>query len=152
MAGFGSEGGRQGWFDFLNKAQTIFDKHGDIQFVHWHEYERTKVKMYIKRFGDDVNGTAARVLKNLLDLLPITKRCVALPLPSDSLKVVEKHVGFQRSQTEYGGDWAMAKYIEATETENLELREQNMNEILTYNREDLEATWTVFRWLKQKAV
>jgi len=49
------------------------------------------------------------------------------------------------------GDWAMAKYIEATETENREKRDDLMAQILTYNREDLEATWAVLNWIKSKA-
>ncbi|MGB7436994.1 MAG: hypothetical protein WBR26_11560 [Candidatus Acidiferrum sp.] len=39
---------------------------------------------------------------------------MVLPLPSLSLKVVEEYIGFKRSQTEYGGDWSMAMFIEAT--------------------------------------
>ena len=101
----------------------------------------------MKRYGDD-DGVAARVRENLLDLLPITKKSIALSLPSYSLKVVEKYIGFKRTLKEYGGDWAMAQYIEAVETENEAVRLEIMNQILAYNREDLEATWSVFRWLK----
>ena len=101
-------------------------------------------------FGDP-DGTAARVRENLLDLLPITQRSVELPLPSYSLKVVEKHIGFERTLEEYGGDWAMAKYIEATEMEDEEEREKVMREILKYNEEDLAATWGVLGWLRGKA-
>jgi predicted RecB family nuclease len=87
----------------------------------------------------------------LLDLLPITQRSIALPLPSYSLKVVEKYVGFKRSLEEVAGDWAMAKYIEATEIEDRKQRDELMDQILTYNREDLEATWAVLNWLKSKS-
>jgi predicted RecB family nuclease len=41
-----------------------------------------------------------------------------ISVPSYSLKVAEKYIGFERTQDEYGGDWAMAKYIEATELED----------------------------------
>jgi predicted RecB family nuclease len=44
----------------------------------------------------------------------------------------------------------MAKYIEATETEDLTKRDEVMTQILKYNREDLEATWAVLKWLKSK--
>ena len=44
----------------------------------------------------------------------------------------------------------MAKYIEATETGDEDVREKVMNTILDYNREDLEATWAVLTWLKSK--
>jgi predicted RecB family nuclease len=149
LAGFGGDGDRAGWTDFLAKADDIFKEHGDLPFVHWATYEKTHIDEYIKRFGDP-DGIAARVRQNLLDLLPITQRSIALPLPSYSLKVIEKYVGFKRSQDEYGGDWSMAKYIEATETSDEKTRNEVMGEILTYNAEDLTATWAVLQWLKSK--
>lgn len=150
-AGFGEAGDREGWERFLANANTIFDAYGDIPFVHWAAYEKTYLDRYVERYGDR-EAIAARVRTNLLDLLPIAKRSIALPLPSYSLKVIEKHVGFKRTQDEYGGDWAMAKYIEAMETHDEGVRAQLMNEILTYNMEDLEATWAVLQWLKTKGV
>jgi len=149
LAGFGQEGDQQGWVDFLAGAEKIFRDNGDIPFIHWHHYEKTHLTAYVKRYGDR-DGIAERVKRNLLDLLPITQKSIALPLYSYSLKVVEKYIRFKRTQKEYGGDWSMAKYIEATETEDEALRKQVMDEILTYNQEDLAATWAVLQWLKTK--
>ncbi len=149
VAGFGIDGDQQGWVDFLAKAGGILDRYGDLPFVHWHHYERVRLEMYLERY-DDLDGTGARVHQNLLDLLPITREAIALPLPSYSLKVVEDYVGFQRAAEDYGGDWAMATYIEATETENEAARAQLLDEILAYNKEDLAATWAVLNWLKAK--
>jgi predicted RecB family nuclease len=149
-AGFGPDGDREGWERFLTAAAGVFAEYGDIPFVHWHHYERTHVKQYIDRYGDP-DGTAARVLGNLLDLLPITKNAIALPLPSYSLKVVEGYVGFRRKQADYGGDWAMAQFILATETGDEAERDARMAEILKYNEEDLAAMWAVFEWLRGKA-
>ncbi len=149
VAGFGDEGDREGWNSFLEASDAIFARYGDIPFVHWHHYERVKVDEYIKRYGD-LDGIAERVKRNLLDLLPVTQKSIALPLPSYSLIVVEKYIGFKRTQDEYGGDWAMAKYVEATELGDSTEREKVIEEILTYNREDLEATWAVLKWLRSK--
>jgi predicted RecB family nuclease len=149
-AGFGPDGDREGWQRFLRAAAGIFAEYGDIPFVHWHHYEKTHVKQYIGRYGDP-DGTAARVLRNLVDLLPITKNAIALPLPSYSLKVVEGYVGFRRKQQDYGGDWAMAQFILATETGDEAERSARMAEILKYNEEDLAATWAAFEWLRGKA-
>ena len=149
VAGFGPDGDREGWLAFLETARQVFGQYGDVPFVHWAPYEKTYLSKYIDRYGD-VNGTAARVKANLLDLLPVTQASVVLPLPSYSLKVVEEYVGYKRTQTEYGGDWAMAMFIEATETSDEGRRQQLMTEILQYNKEDLEATWAVFEWLKMK--
>lgn len=85
-----------------------------------------------------------------LDLLPVARDSILLPLCSYSLKVVEQYVGFKRTQDEYVGSWSMAKYIEATETQDEAKRKQTMDEILTYNKEDLAATWAVFEWLQDK--
>ncbi len=147
LAETGVAGDKKGWEQFLKIVENILAVYGDIPFVHWHHYEKTKICTYIKRYGDK-DGIAERVLLRLVDLLPITKDAVVLPRPSYSLKVVEKHVGFKRTQDEYGGDWSIAKYIEAVETEDEEKRKSLMNEILKYNEEDLKATWAVFEWLK----
>jgi predicted RecB family nuclease len=149
IAAFGEDGDREGWQSFLKNAEKIFDRYGDIPFVHWHHYERVKIDLYLEVYGD-LDGIAERVRSNLLDLLPITQRSVALPLPSYSFKVVEKYVGFKRTLDDVAGDWAMAKYIEATETEDREQRDNLMDQILDYNHEDLESTWAVLKWLKSK--
>jgi predicted RecB family nuclease len=148
-SGFGADGDREGWDRFLDAANAIFAEYGDIPFVHWATYERTHIKQYIDRYGDR-DEIAARVLGNLLDLHPVTKNSIALPLPSYSLKVVEEYVGFKRTQDEYGGSWAMAKFILATETDDETERNGLMAEILKYNEEDLAATWAVFEWLRSK--
>jgi uncharacterized protein len=149
VAGFGEKGDEEGWHAFLVNAATLLKNYGDIPFVHWHHYERTKMDLYLERYGDR-DGIAARVKENLLDLLPITQRSIALPLPSYSLKVIEKYIGFKRTLDEVAGDWAMAKYIEATETQDSAKRDDVMEKILWYNREDLESTWAVLNWLRSK--
>jgi len=149
-AGFGVDGDREGWNAFLDAANAIFAEYGDIPFVHWHHYEKTHIQLYVQRYGDDPHGVAERVLRNLLDLLPVTKNSIVLPLPSYSLKVVEEYVGFERTQDEYGGSWAMAKFILATETDDEIERNGLMAEVLKYNEEDLAATWAVFEWLRSK--
>lgn len=151
IAAVGEKGDQVGWQGFLETAKGIFEAYGDIPFVHWHHYEKTKISAYIERYGD-WNGLAERVKKNLLDLLPRTQAAVALPLPSYSLKVVEKYVGFKRTQDEYGGDWSMATFIKTTETDDEATRKELLDAILTYNREDLAATWAVFEWLRAKKV
>ncbi|MEO0075001.1 MAG: TM0106 family RecB-like putative nuclease [candidate division WOR-3 bacterium] len=146
LAGFGPDGDKHGWDDFLQTAQSIFNTYGDIPYVHWHSYEKAKIKLYIDRYGDN-SGIAARILENLCDLHSITKTSVVMPEPSYSIKVIEKRVGYQRTMDDYGGRWSMAQYIKAVETEDQSLRQQMIDKILVYNREDLEATWAVLQWL-----
>jgi len=145
-AGFGPEGEQQAWEEFLATAEGIFARHGEIPFVHWAAYEKMNVTKYIERFGDP-KGVGARVLANLCDLLPITKQAVVLPIPSYSIKIVERQAGYKRTLTDSGGEWSMAQYIKAVETEDESLRRKTMDAIRKYNKEDLEATWAVQRWL-----
>jgi len=149
VSDFGPNGDKECWLAFLKTAKHIFETYGDIPFVHWASYEKTYLMRYIQRFGD-AEGTAARVIANLLDLLTITENSIILPVPSFGLKVIEKYIGYKRKQTEYGGQWAMAMFIEATETNDQVKRKHLMDEILAYNKEDLESTWAVFEWLRKK--
>jgi predicted RecB family nuclease len=150
-SGFGADGDREGWLSFLANAKQIFETYGDIPFVHWAPYEQTYLHRYVERFGD-TEHIAARMEANLLDLLTVARDSVVLPLPSFSLKVVEDYVGFERKEAEYGGAWAMATFIEATETSDERKRKELMDKIIAYNKEDLEATWAVFEWLRTRTV
>ena len=107
VAGFGPEGDRDCWFTFLENAKKVFKTCGSIPFVHWASYEKTKLNLYIDRYGD-ADGIASRVKTNLLDLLTVVRNSIILPVPSFSLKVIEQYIGFKRSQSEFGGQWAMA--------------------------------------------
>ena len=149
LAGFGEEGDEQGWFDFLAGASGLMERCGeDVPFVHWASYERTKIKNYIEKFGDP-DGVAARILEvNLLDLLPVTTKSVALPLPSYSLKQIEKYLGYERKLAGYKGDKSIARYMEAVDSNDESHRAEIIAELCQYNGEDLEATWVVLEWLR----
>jgi uncharacterized protein len=87
-------------------------------------------------------------LSNLCDLYPICRDAIVLPVASYSLKEVERYVGYERSQADYGGAWSIARFVEASETRDGRLRAEVKSELLKYNREDVEATWAVFNWLR----
>jgi predicted RecB family nuclease len=148
-AGFGEDGDREGWHLFLSAAQHIFERHGDVPFVHWAAHDKRTITRYVERFGDR-DGVAQRVTMNLLDLLAVTQSSIALPLPSYSLKVVEKHVGFERALPEAHGEWSVAAFIEAVETHDEDRRRVLMEQIRQYNREDLGAMWAVQTWLQRQ--
>ncbi len=146
VSDFGQDGDRNGWLEFLDKCKTIFASWGDIPFLHWTKYERTNLRKYVGKYGDP-DGIAQRAGSNLSDLHPVTTAALVLPELSYTLKLVEKHAGFQRVLDEANGQWSMAMYIKAVETRDPDLRTKSMNLILDYNREDLQATWAVYKWL-----
>ncbi len=149
-ARFGPDGDREGWLEFLRLASRLLDEYPDLRFVHWGTYEKSKLGMYVERYGDP-DGVAARVESRLLNLHDLVTDSVALPIPSYGLKVVEKYIGFVRKLPEARGDWAMARYIEATETSDPAARDQIMGQIFAYNEEDLDATWAVLEWLRSRS-
>ena len=147
VAGFGADGDRGGWETFLRSAADIFRENGEVPFVHWADYEKSRIRTYIERYGDR-DGIGARVLSCCFDLLAAVRDAFALPVPSYSLKVIEALCGYTRTMTDYGGDWAVARYIRAGESRDPVERASIMEEILRYNEEDLEATWTVLQWVR----
>ncbi|MCW5896714.1 MAG: TM0106 family RecB-like putative nuclease [Bacteroidetes bacterium] len=148
LATFGVDGDKEGWCTFLENSESIFKAYGDIPFLHYTHYETTKLHTYINRHGDP-NKIAVRVLKNCVDLFKIIKEALVLPEHSYSLKALEKRAGFERTMDEFGGNWSIVQYVRAVETRDENQRKQIMNDILRYNQEDLQATWTVLEWLRK---
>ena len=161
VADFGAQGDRAGWERFLAIAGRLLSEAPDLKFIHWGSYERTAIERYRNLFGGD--RVADTVLANLVDLLPVMRASMVLPVPSYGLKSVEKLAGFQRKLAGYQGSLAMARYIEACETDDgasgtsvvgaglapaPSRRDEIMREILAYNGEDLDATRAVMEWLR----
>src|ERR1700693_3642196 len=150
QAGLGADGDREGWDSFHRLASRLFAEYGDIPFIHWGSYERAKLRLYLDRYGDR-DDTAVHLLGQLVNLFDVVRESVVFPLPSLSLKVIEKHVGFTRKLSETDGAWAICRYIEATEISDPVGRAEIMARILAYNEEVLEATGAVMEWLRGKS-
>lgn len=138
---------RDNWFRFLERAQEIFETYGDVPFIHWGSFEPYCIKLYTKRFGDR-HGVAKRIHKNLLDFFELLKKTVVIPLPSYSLKVIEKYVGFERPDQDTGGYWSVVHYLKSVSTKNKEKREEILEQLRAYNCADLEAMWHVLQWFQ----
>ena len=134
-------------FLLLLACPVVQQEDGDLPILHWGSYEKTKINQYLDRYGDK-KGIAPRIRENLVDLLPMTQRSFALPDPSYTLKLVELRAGYKRTMDEFGGNWAIVNYALALESDDETLRKDVMAQIVKYNREDLEATWAVFEWLR----
>ncbi len=147
VAGTGIEGDKQGWFQFLDCAEEVFERFGDVPFVHYSAHEKTWVRKYIERYGTK-NGVAERVLKNLWDMYGAIRDKLYLPVPSYGLKYVEGLAGFSRSQQQYGGLWSILMYDRYLNAEHSAEADSTLQEILVYNTEDLIASLKVYEWLE----
>ena len=139
------------WRGFLTSTQEIFDEHGDIPIFHWHHYERSKIDLYVQRYGD-LHGVATRIKKNFIDLHALVKNNLALPVYSYSLKEVEKYIGFERSMPNQDGGWAIAQILQAKQCSNKQEFQSSLEQLAFYNREDLMATNAVLQWLLKTPV
>lgn len=92
---------------------------------------------------------ARQVLDNLVDLLQVVRDGITLPVRSYSLKVVEEFVGFRRSQDEFGGGWSISVWQEAVESASPDRRQALLDELATYNEEDLLGMQAVLGWLRE---
>lgn len=138
---------RDNWFAFLERMRGLFDTYGDLPLIHWGNFESACIKLYVKRFGDR-RGVARRIQRNLLDFFEVLKASVVVPIPSYSLKVLEKYVGFVRPDEDTGGYWSVVNYLKAASTKNQARREEIMQQLLAYNCADLEAMWAVMCWFQ----
>lgn len=139
---------RDNWFEFLERARAVFEEYGDVPFIHWGSFEPYCIKLYTKRFGDR-RGVARRIHNNLLDFFEVLKRTVVIPLPSYSLKVIEKYVGFDRQDQDTGGYWSVVNYLKSVSTKNKEKRAEILEQLREYNCSDLEAMWHVLEWFQK---
>jgi len=144
----GDGGDEHGWHFFLGTMSDIFKRYGDVPLIHYSSHEKTWVTNYVNRYGD-IGGTGQKILHNLWDMYPAITASVALPVPSYSLKQIESFVGFNRSQEEYGGSWSIVRYNQYLTTANDIEAAKILDEIRTYNREDLLATYSVYKWLEE---
>lgn len=150
LAAPGTDGDRDGWFDFLEYAGTVFEIYGDMPFVHYSSHERTWVGRYIERYGDP-EGTGQRLLNNLWDMYAAITRSLVLPVPSYGLKCVEKIAGFKRSQEEFGGLWSIIMYDRYLNASTPQEARRIMGEIMKYNREDILASYKIYMWYENIA-
>ena len=147
VAGFGPGADREAWEQFLADAAGVFRRHGAVPFIHWAEYERTKIRSYIQRYGDR-DGIASRVLDGCFDLLRAVRDSLALPVPSYGLKVIERLCGYKRGMEDFGGDWSIARYLRASQSPDEAERARIIADIARYNQEDLQAMAAVLRWAR----
>ena len=164
QSGFGADGDCEGWFAFLELAARLFTEYGpDLPFVHWgpredpHHRIRQPLRRPLlplsrrERVGVRVAGVgiAARLLSNLVDLLTVVRNSVSSRFRATPSRW-SKLRRLPSPHTSANGTWSIAKYIEATETNDPAARAAIVSQILAYNEEDLDATWAVLKWLEKQ--
>ncbi len=146
--------------DCWGRVLKIFERYRealpDVRFVHYAHHERTTIKQYAKRFGDENNPIVLWLLDEngpLFDLYRYVTRNFLLPVYSYTLKTICKHrnlVNFRWELEESGSQWSVVRYHDYIASldkgEDASIKE----EILTYNRDDVRATAALIEWIAEQ--
>ncbi|QTA38650.1 TM0106 family RecB-like putative nuclease [Thermosipho ferrireducens] len=123
---------------FLKLIKFLEKNEGPI--YHYHTYEPNQIKSLLKKFKMNSNIT-----RRFVDIYEIVSQHLAIPTISYSLKSLAKYFGFHW-RTDLNGMKVVTKFEEFLKTKNKKIIE----EILTYNEDDVRATKLLWEVLKSK--
>lgn len=112
----------------------------DAPIYHYGHYEKTHIADLGRRYKVDVS----HITKNMIDVLSIVKKSVALPAISLSLKEVAKFIGFKYRGMASGQD-SIVLFYQFLESKDKKI----MQRILDYNEDDVRATLEVKEFLEK---
>jgi predicted RecB family nuclease len=123
----------------------------DALVYHYSDYETVRINR-LANASDDPELSWARDYSqsNFIDLFAVM-RANYFSTHGLGLKAVARDAaGFHWRDTDPGGLNSMRWFEDATTSETAELREQARTRILEYNEDDVRATWTLRRWLRDQ--
>ncbi|MCR4279066.1 MAG: TM0106 family RecB-like putative nuclease, partial [bacterium] len=133
------ENGEAGmWKEFLAWVETLPEKY---VIYHYATYEKARLSVLSKRHG----GSEAldRFRENMIDLSEMVSSSAVFPLYFYGLKQIAPFLGFEWSSHVKSGGASVGAFEKYLETKNEEL----MDDLLTYNEDDVRATAVLKDWL-----
>ena len=145
-------GDQRAWERFVTRALAILEEYPDAVWVHWHDYEVTWIKRYLKRYGGP-ERFSRHMLKpgTMFDLHKAVDQSLRLPLRGYSVKKVAPFVGFHWSNPEAGSQWSVERFTRARATADPAERAAILADIAQYNTDDLWAMRAIWRWMVEHA-
>lgn len=113
---------------------NFIKEYPDAPIYHYGNYEKTHLKQVGKKYGVDVK----HITKNMIDVLQVLKKSVALPTISMSLKEIGKYLGFNWRGMASAQE-SIVLYLNYLETKDKKI----LQRILDYNEDDVRATMVV---------
>ncbi|MCZ6878574.1 MAG: TM0106 family RecB-like putative nuclease [Acidobacteria bacterium] len=137
------EGEERAFDDFLGLCRSLSGQ--DYLVYHYHRHEQTVIDRLSKKYPPNDPESLEEFRSKMVDLQKQVESHVVLPILGYGLKPVSKFIGFRYSDEDPGGAQSIAWFqdYQQDREKNAELRQR----ILTYNREDCEATKLVHEWL-----
>lgn len=111
---------------------------------HYGSYEKTAIRELCFKYNVS-NRIEQNLLNSMVDIYSILKKCIAIPIPSYSLKDVANFLGFSWHDKEALGVNSIIWHNNWLSTKNIQFK----NRILQYNEDDCKATKFVKEWLEK---
>ena len=129
--------------EFLKLCRSLSGQ--DYRVYHYHSHEERVIDQLVRKYPPTDMAPLEEFKSKMVDLQKEVGRHVVLPILGYGLKPVSKFIGFRYSDEDPGGAQSIAWFEEYQQdpVKNAELKDR----ILTYNREDCEATKLVHEWL-----
>ena len=124
-----------------------------IGIFHYSPHERTWWKRFARRFEGKQNvptleNVESFMNKYFVDLYEYSRK-VALPLTGYSIKLLAPYAGFYWSVDNAGGANSLLKYRDATNPSSPDSAKLSAQEwLISYNRDDVRATYSVRSFLR----
>lgn len=140
---------KQSFESFMDFVEKHLDQHPKAHVYHYAPYERTAIKRL-----SSVHDTRAefrdRLLREhrLVDLYKVVRSGMLLALPSYSIKRVEIYYGAIRQGDVATAGESIVRYEAYRVSHDTAAKEQFLREIESYNRDDVESTGKLHRWLE----
>ncbi len=137
------DGENRAFREFLELCQSLSGQ--DYRVYHYYGHEERVIDRLVKKYPPTDMALLEEFKSKMVDLQKEVGSHVVLPILGYGLKPVSQFIGFQYSDEDPGGAQSIAWFQEYQENpeKNAELQQR----ILTYNREDCEATKLVHEWL-----
>lgn len=146
------------WRGVLELIASFRERFDAPYFVHYSNYERTQIRRYADRYGNQSDATVEWLLTDdgpLLDVQKLVKDAFVLPVMSYGLKSIcrdPRLVNFHWRLEESGSQWSVVRYYDYLSAETDAAAAQIKTEILTYNEDDVRATEALVNWLHELKV
>lgn len=149
------DGEGEAFVDFWKFLMRRKDAYSSVRYYHYSPHEKASMVQLARRHAEVPGCPTIDEVQTLfksdlwVDMYPIVSSQLVWPTKSHSVKDIARFCGHEWSGDGVDGALSLAWYDTATKSEDPEEREQYQRDLLTYNRQDNEATLRIRNWLTQ---
>lgn len=143
------------WGELMRLHQYARDRRYGFRAYHYTQHEVHAIKQLAKRHEGRpgvptlADVTAFMDSRYWVDLYPIVSKDMIWPTKDYTVKSIAKYVRHAWSGDGVDGALSIVWYREALEHPDPDVRKQRQEELLTYNRQDNEATLKIRDWITE---